>query len=85
MPPVFIDTSGVAAPGSPIYQTTGTVTATIGGVTAPVLFAGLTPTFAGLYQVNIVVPSGLASGVYPIVLTAAGQTSQSGVSLIVGP
>jgi uncharacterized protein (TIGR03437 family) len=43
---------GAAAPSSPIYQATGTVTATIGGVNAPVLFAGLTPTFAGLYQIR---------------------------------
>ena len=44
---------GAAAPGNLVYSTTATVTSTIGGVSAPVLFSGLTATFAGLYQVNI--------------------------------
>lgn len=47
------------------------VTATIGGVGTPALFAGLTPTFAGLYQVNLQVPSGVASGnAVPVQLSA---------------
>ncbi len=58
-------------------------TVTVGGQNANVTYAALVG--AGLYQVNIVVPGGLAAGVYPVVLTAGGQTSQSGVSLIVGP
>jgi uncharacterized protein (TIGR03437 family) len=40
------------------------------------LFAGLAPEFAGLYQVNAIVPSGItpASDV-PLVISVAGQTS----------
>ena len=53
---------GAAAPTSPIFSTTGTVTATIGGVNVPAAFSGLTPTFAGLYQVNVQVPNGVAPG-----------------------
>jgi len=53
-----------------------TVTATIGAVAASVQFAGLTPGFAGLYQVNAVVPPGVVAGnQVPLVLTAAGQSS----------
>jgi adhesin/invasin len=47
-------------------------------VTATVSFAGLTPGFIGLMQMNIVVPSTLGSGVYPLSVTIDGQTSNSG-------
>jgi uncharacterized protein (TIGR03437 family) len=56
-----------------------TPTATIGGQNATVTFAGLAPTFVGLWQLNIVVPTGLtAAGEYPLTVTAVGQTSNSG-------
>jgi uncharacterized protein (TIGR03437 family) len=70
-PPVAL---GAAATGpTPIVQP---VSATIGGQTASVSYAGLTPGFPGLYQVNAVVPAGIApSGQVPVVLSTAGQTS----------
>jgi uncharacterized protein (TIGR03437 family) len=68
--------AGNAAPVSPLSYTTNTVTATIGGQPAQVLFAGLAPTFAGLYQVNAIVPAGVAAGnAVPVVLQVAGQAS----------
>ncbi len=67
---------GAAAPSTIVYQTTAKVTVTIGGVTAPVLFSGLTPTFAGLYQVNVQVPANDPTGnAVPIVLTATDATT----------
>ena len=49
------------------------VTVTIGGINAPVAFQGLAPGFVGLYQVNAVVPSGVAPGdAVPLVLTQNG-------------
>jgi hypothetical protein len=36
------------------------VTLTIGGVKVPVFFAGPTPGFTGLYQVNATIPTGIA-------------------------
>jgi uncharacterized protein (TIGR03437 family) len=35
---------------------------TIGGVAAQVTYSGLAPGFAGLYQVNAIVPNAVASG-----------------------
>ncbi len=73
---------GAAAPLTTIYQTTGAVTATIGGVDAPVLFSGLTPSLVGLYQVNVQVPATAPAGdAVPLVLTVTdpvtGQSVQS--------
>jgi adhesin/invasin len=68
---------GVAPPTTPLSNTTTPVTATIGGQTATVAFAGLAPGFPGLYQVNVVIPSGVAPGDnVPVVLTEGSQVSQ---------
>jgi uncharacterized protein (TIGR03437 family) len=72
-PPVA---TGSAAPGSPPAKASSTVTVTIGGQPAPVAFAGLTPTYAGLYQVNVTVPSGITAGPsVPVIITVAGLSS----------
>jgi uncharacterized protein (TIGR03437 family) len=69
--------AGVAAPIGQLENTVNPVTATIGGVAADVLFAGLTPGFSGLYQVNMTVPGGVTpGGAVPLVLTVAGIASQ---------
>lgn len=40
-------------------------------------FAGLAPGFAGLYQVNAIVPSGApSSDAAPVIVTVAGQSSR---------
>jgi uncharacterized protein (TIGR03437 family) len=70
-PPVAL---GAAATGP--MPTVQPVTVTIGGKPAAVSYAGLTPGFPGLYQVNAVVPAGIApSGQVPVVLSTAGQSS----------
>ena len=68
--------AGTPAPLSPPAQTASPVTVTIGGKNAQVLFAGLAPGYAGLYQVNVVVPPGIAAGSsVPVVLSVAGASS----------
>jgi adhesin/invasin len=68
--------TGEPAPVSPLSRATNAVTVTSSGRPAQVQFAGLTPGFVGLYQVNAVVPAGVTpSEVLPVVLTVAGQPS----------
>lgn len=68
--------SGTAAPVAPLSIATNMPAVTIGGIPANVLFAGLAPGFTGLYQLNVVVPSGVSPGdAVPVVLTVAGESS----------
>ncbi len=68
---------GAAAPKSPAAAVTSATGATIGGSAAQIIFAGLSPGFVGLGQMDIVVPSGLKTGTYPLVLSIAGEVSNS--------
>lgn len=69
---------GAVTPVSPLTVINGNPTATIGPSAAQVTFAGLTPNFVGLLQMNIVVPPSLASGDYPLAVAINGETSNSG-------
>jgi uncharacterized protein (TIGR03437 family) len=60
------------------------VTATLGGLTALVLYAGPAPgEVNGVMQVNVTVPSGLASGAQPVIITVGGVASQSGITVAI--
>ncbi len=61
-------------------------TVTIGGVTAPVVYAGAVEgSIIGLLQVNVTVPSGITPGAAAVVATfpATGNTTQANVTLTV--
>ena len=59
-----------------------TVTAQIGGLPATVKYAGAAPfDVAGVLQVNVIVPSGVATGKVPIVITVGTASSQAGVTI----
>jgi uncharacterized protein (TIGR03437 family) len=67
--------AGSAGPSSPVAKTVNKVTATIGGKSASVKFSGLAPGLA-VYQVNLVVPTGVVSGNnVPVVLSVGGLES----------
>lgn len=66
---------GEPASGFFVSETVGTATVTIGEQVLPVTFSGLAPGFAGLYQVNFQLPSGLLPGRYELRLTVDGIVS----------
>jgi adhesin/invasin len=68
--------AGTAASTTTLSYTDNTVTVTVGGIVAGVAFAGLAPGYVGLYQVNAIVPTGVATGPsVPVIVTAAGAAS----------
>lgn len=74
--------SGQPAPASePLARLTATPTVSlgggIGGITAAPLFAGLTPTYAGLYQLNVTIPAGTPKGTINISLVFADSASNA--------
>jgi len=72
---------GAPAPGTANQSLP--VTATIGGQTATVSYAGLAPGLVdGVMQVNLTVPTGL-TGAQPLVVTVGTVGSQSGITVAV--
>ena len=67
--------TGAASPAAPA-RVTGSYGVMLGNESVEVQYVGLTPGFVGLYQANFVVPS-LVPGVYPIVVTVDGNSSNS--------
>jgi uncharacterized protein (TIGR03437 family) len=77
-PVAHTPSTGGPAPVNPLAQTVGTATVTIGGVPGQVSYAGLSPNFVGLYQVDVQVPANAPiGGTVPVVLTIGGATSNT--------
>jgi uncharacterized protein (TIGR03437 family) len=77
---------GVTNPAAPEGQLITTAlplaalpTITIGGTASQPIFAGLT--YAGLFQINVTVPAGTASGDVPVV-ALVGSTASPGTAVI---
>ncbi len=69
---------GAASSATPLSYTLQIPVLTIGGAKAHVSFSGLTPGFTGLYQVNALVPGGIANGDdITIVLSIGGAISNT--------
>jgi uncharacterized protein (TIGR03437 family) len=69
-------TTGTLASGTTTAATSASVTATIGGKDATVVYSIISPGFCGLYQVAITVPAGV-TGSSAIVLKQGSTTSNS--------
>jgi uncharacterized protein (TIGR03437 family) len=57
----------------------------IGGVPARVLYSGLAPTFAGLYQINVQVPAGAPFGDAIPLLVSIGSATSNAVTVAIHP
>ena len=82
--------SGTASPSSSLAVVQGTTKVCFGVETpffqapcATPLFVGLTPNFVGLYQVNVTIPSGIASGNNTMALFLVDNISSDSVQLAV--
>ena len=70
--------AGQAAPSSPLLSVLAPVVVQIGDTTQVTPdFAGLTPGFVGVYQVNVKVPLNLPPKIYPLRVTVKGTVSNS--------
>jgi adhesin/invasin len=66
--------TGADASSSPLSREKQMTTVSVGGANATVQFAGMTPGFAGLMQVNFVIPN-LAPGDYPMQISIGTVSS----------
>ncbi len=70
---------GTAAPAEPLSFINSSVLVTIGAQNAQVTYQGLAPGFAGLAQLNVIVPAGLPPGDQPAFVSINGFSSNVGL------
>jgi uncharacterized protein (TIGR03437 family) len=72
--------TGLVAPadGSVLYETPTLPAVTVGGIAAKALYSGLVPGYAGLFQVDIQVPTGAAQGDdVPVAISMSGGAADT--------
>ena len=75
---VYCTGLGSVQPQGSLYVTVNPVTAVLNSAELPVQFAGLTPGFIGLYQVNVPIPGGSTPGTsLSLAIKAAGVVSNT--------
>ena len=67
--------TGEPAPLQPLANVLAPVSLKVGGQTVTPTFAGLAPGFAGLYQVNFLVPANTPTGSQPVIVTVGSVSS----------
>ena len=77
--------TGSAASGTQLSVALTTPTATIGGVNAPVTWAGLAPGTVGEYQVNVQVPANAPTGDAVPLILYSGSVASNTVTVAVQP
>ena len=75
---VYCTGLGAVSPSGDLSVASAPVTVVLGGAELPAAFAGLTPGLIGLYQVNVLLPTGMPPGLYlPFYLKQAGAVSNA--------
>ncbi|MEO8595056.1 MAG: papain-like cysteine protease family protein [Candidatus Solibacter sp.] len=75
---IFATGLGAVTQSGQLSRTNAPVTVLLNGTVLPVLFAGLTPGYFGLYQVNVTIPAGAAPGLsMPLTLKVGEQLSNT--------
>ncbi|MBI3679812.1 MAG: hypothetical protein HY235_05390 [Acidobacteria bacterium] len=64
-------------------RTVNTPTVLVGGQEAQVLFSGLTPSYPGVNQINVVVPSGVQGDAVPVQLRLGSITTSDQITIAV--
>jgi uncharacterized protein (TIGR03437 family) len=84
MTPAVPDGSGTCPGPGGICNANATPTVSVGGITAPVGFAGQAPEFPGVFQVNITIPQNAPTGnSVPLVLKSADGSVTSNATIAV--
>jgi uncharacterized protein (TIGR03437 family) len=74
--------TGVGTPANPLAHVLNTPVVTVNSETVPVLFAGLTPSLVGLYQINFQVPADAPNGSLPLQVTQDGAPANSATLVV---
>src|SRR5262249_13441770 len=69
--------SGEPSPAEPLARTRVIPSVTIGGRSANVTFSGLAPFLVGLYQINIVWPADVPTGLQPMIIKMGDFVSKT--------